>query len=128
MLAQCSKNFEKVKDLPLNYRGRKGDINNFLYSEPPLWSGLWNLLSSSAFCVVYVKWCTDLCRERTIKIVLNKLDSVDQATGFVYLCARYPVDFQEFKESCIFFLTCFSFLSSLERSVTERILTVTRTA
>jgi hypothetical protein len=62
-----------------------------------------------------------------IKIVLNTLDSVDQATGFVHPCARHLVDLQVFRGSCIFVIR-FKFLISMERSLMERIFTVTRTA
>ena len=62
-----------------------------------------------------------------IKTVLNTLDSFDQATGFVHLCVRHPVDLQAFKETGIFVIW-FRFLISMARSLTERIFTLTRTA
>jgi hypothetical protein len=59
--------------------------------------------------------------------VLNTLGYVDQATGFVRLCARHRVDLQAFKGPYIFVI-CFRFLSSTDRSLAEKILTLTRTA
>jgi len=56
--------------------------------------------------------------------MLNTLGAVDQATGFMHLCARHPADVQPFKGAYIC-LIWFRFFISMERSLTKRVLTVT---
>jgi hypothetical protein len=80
---------------------RRVTWNTLCTQNLPLWNGLRNVLLSGDFSLMYVKWCKNLFRERTIKITLNPLDAFDQATGFVHLCARHSVDFQAYDGTCI---------------------------